>query len=420
MRNLRRRLRGDGVVAYHGEPELSRLAHGLWCLSVVLVVVAGAILGPGVAGAVFRATTTNGPSTFTAAATFQNLALYAWGINTDGQIGRGDILSPVTAPHKIDNSVWRNASSGFAHACAVRTDDTLWCWGANLNGQLGRGNIISPQVTPIQVPGAWQTVSTGRYHTCAIKTDATMWCWGKNSTGAVGTGGTTDVLSPTLIAGSGWNTISGGADHTCGTQSDGTLWCWGVNSSGAIGTGDTSSGHTTPTKVTGTGWRSVVTGWESSCGIKTDNTMWCWGGNTMAQLGRGGKSNAETTPALVSGAANWRSAHAGYYFYCGVKNDDTLWCWGQNENGQLGRGSTSNFESTIVQVAGGAVWSTVGGGNEHACAIRTDATLWCWGENEFGQLATGNITDKTTPTQVTGTGWQYLGTGKGDETLAIR
>jgi alpha-tubulin suppressor-like RCC1 family protein len=421
MRNLRHRLRRDGAAANADDPELSGWKHRLWCLSVVLVVVAGAVLGPGVAGAVFKATTSNGSSSFTAAAAFQLLALYGWGKNAEGQMGQGNVGSPVTAPQKVGTATnWRSASSGLTHACAVQTDDTLWCWGGNADGQLGRGNVVTPQTTPIQIPGVWQTVGAGYKHTCAIKTDATLWCWGNNGTGAVGDGGIVDVTSPTLIAGAGWTTVAGGADHTCGTQSDGTLWCWGVNSSGAIGQGNVASGYRTPTRVGAADWRSVTVGWGSSCGLKTDNTLWCWGDNTEAQLGRGGRSNSETTPALVNGTGNWRTVHAGFYHQCAIKHDNTLWCWGNNTTGQLGRAGTSDFEGTAAQV-GGAVWSTVGGGSGHTCGIQTDNTLWCWGTNSSGQLATGDVTSRSTPTKVTATTpWQYIATGKGDETFAIR
>lgn len=395
--------------------------HRLGYLSVVLVVAAGAVWGPGVAQAVFKATTANGPSTFTAAASFAVPALYGWGKNTEGQIGQGNVVSPATSPQKIGTaSTWRIASSGLTHTCAVRTDDTLWCWGGNANGQLGRGDVVTPETVPIQIPGAWQTVSAGYQHTCAVKTDATLWCWGKNMSGQLGTGGTTQATSPTAIAGAGWQTIAAGPSHSCGTQSDATMWCWGYNASGAIGTGDNSSGNIAPRKVAGTGWRSASVGWESSCGLKTDDSLWCWGDNGDAQLGRGTRSNGEYTPAAVVGTGNWRTVHTGFYYTCGVKRDNTLWCWGRNDTGQLGRGTTSSYESTIVQV-GGAVWSTVGGSSRSNCGIQTDDTLWCWGSNASGQLATGDVTTKSAPTKVTATTpWQHIASGRGDSAFAIR
>jgi alpha-tubulin suppressor-like RCC1 family protein len=132
-----------------------------------------------------------------------------------------------------------------------------------------------------------------------------------------------------------------------------------------------------------------------ACATRTGRTLWCWGDNSFGELGTGGTSGISTnTPARVGTDTNWATVSAGGEFTCATRTDRTLWCWGYNYFGQLGTGSTGDA-STPVQVGTAADWVTVSAGDDwgysggHTCATRADGTLWCWGDDEFGELGNG-------------------------------
>jgi alpha-tubulin suppressor-like RCC1 family protein len=164
-----------------------------------------------------------------------------------------------------------------------------------------------------------------------------------------------------------------------------------------------------------------------ACAIKTDGTLWCWGSNGSGQLGDGTNSH-KNLPTQVGSDTNWKIVSAGGYDYyggggftCAIKTDGTLWCWGENYYGQLGDGTSGSWADkwTPTQVAG-TNWDKVSAGAEHTCAIKTDGTLWCWGYNGSGQLGDGTNANKSTPTQVgTDTDWAMVSAG-GNHTCAIK
>ncbi|MSR89488.1 hypothetical protein EXS53_00915, partial [Patescibacteria group bacterium] len=133
-----------------------------------------------------------------------------------------------------------------------------------------------------------------------------------------------------------------------------------------------------------------------SCVAKTDGTVWCWGDNSQGQLGTG-----NTTKSLIPVKVNITgvasvSAGAGGAHSCATKTDGTVWCWGYNGQGQLGTGNTTNsLIPKVVPYFVGVASVSVGTG--HSCATKTDGTLWCWGDNEWGQLGTGNTTKSLIP-----------------------
>ncbi len=107
----------------------------------------------------------------------------------------------------------------------------------------------------------------------------------------------------------------------------------------------------------------------------------------------------------------WATVSGGYWHTCGIRLDHTLWCWGNNKNGQLGLGDNTRRD-VPTQVGTDADWAGLDAGYNNTCATRTDQTLWCWGWNHYGQLGVGDTTDRTTPTQVgTGTEWAQLDAG---------
>jgi len=142
------------------------------------------------------------------------------------------------------------------------------------------------------------------------------------------------------------------------------------------------------------------TGGYHSCALKSDGTVWCWGWNNRGQLGDGTTTD-RYTPVQVVNLTNVVSIAAGAYHTCALKSDGTVWCWGYNEDGELGDGTTTN-RHTPVQVSGLTSVVSIAAGDYHSCALKSDGTVWCWGYNYCGELGDGTTTKRLTPVQVSG------------------
>lgn len=203
----------------------------------------------------------------------------------------------------------------------------------------------------------------------------------------------------------GWASVSASLFHTCAIRVDGSLWCWGSNIAGELGDGTTKS-RTRPVRVHAEGtWASVDTGWAYTCGVQTDATLWCWGNNYRGKLGNGGNGGHRALPLQVGSDNDWATVSTGRDHTCGTRADGTLWCWGDDYYGQVGDGKKKN-RGFPVQVGRSSTWGGVSAGGESTCARRTVGTLWCWGWNRLGQLGDGTTTDRRTPVRIGGaTNW---------------
>ncbi|MFA5643782.1 MAG: prepilin-type N-terminal cleavage/methylation domain-containing protein [Candidatus Paceibacterota bacterium] len=367
--------------------------------------------------------------------------VWCWGSNANGNLGINNTTQQLTPVQVLGTGgsgyltgVSQIASAGHWNyrTCALKTDNTVWCWGSNANGNLGINNTTQ-QLTPVQVLGTGGSgyltgvsqIVGGHNHICALKSDNTVWCWGFNMYGQMGINNTSDQYTPAQVlgvGGSGYLTgvskISAGWNHTCAVKVDGTVWCWGGNGNGQLGINNTTQ-QLTPVQVLGTGGSGYLTGVSRistaigskyTCVLKTDNTVWCWGDNTYGQLGIN-NTTQQLTPVQVLGAGGSgyltgvSQIASGWLHTCVVKIDNTAWCWGYNGHGPLGINNTVN-QYTPVQVfgVGGSGYLTnvsqISGGSGHTCAVKTDGTAWCWGENNIGQLGIGNTTQQLTPVQV--------------------
>lgn len=332
--------------------------------------------------------------------------LWCWGDNRFGQLRLNDTTNRLT-PVNVGDTAWNRVSCGQSHSCSLRTDGSLSCWGNNTSGQLGNP-AIPPSGGPTEVAGGpWQSISAGSYQTCGIKPDGTLWCWGDNTNGQIGNGTLDNQPSPVQVtlAGSGlvFTHVSSNYLHTCATTSDGELWCWGLNSDGQ--TGDLNgSYHLSPVQVDGTGWTDVSTGFYHTCALKNDGSLWCWGGNESGQLGSASVPTGQGSQSAVAvqlDGNTWKSVSSGQSHTCAVKTDNSLWCWGDNSYGQLGTGdaNAANIPASVAATVG-TTWSMVATDVDHTCAVATDGMLWCWGENTSGQLGTGNTQAQLVPTKV--------------------
>lgn len=294
----------------------------------------------------------------------------------------------------------------------------VWNWGFNLNNNLGDGTSTS-RSSPVQTLAGgitWKLISSGGYSTLGIKTDGTLWGWGVNNYGQLGTGNTTQPNSPVsaYLGSSSWVMVSTGYFQSAAIKSDGTLWLTGRNYYGGLGD-NTSTTRNSPVQTIagGTNWKYVNCGFSygNTAAIKTDGTLWTWGYNGNGQLGDNTSSNRSSPVQTIASGTNWKQSSCGYNHMGAIKTDGTLWLWGNNTYGQLGDNTSGNqYSSPIQTVAGGTNWKTISCGYNHTTAVKTDGTLWVWGRNHKGQLGDNTRTSRSSPVQTIsgGTNWKSV------------
>jgi alpha-tubulin suppressor-like RCC1 family protein len=250
-----------------------------------------------------------------------------------------------------------------------------------------------------------------------------LWGWGYNAYSQLGDGTTTNRSSPVQAPGAGlWDSASVGSLQTMAIKRDGTLWGWGYNSYGALGLGDTAT-RTSPVQVGALrDWAIVSLGGDNpgfSMGIKTDGTLWAIGGSgKTGQLGTGTGYNGYyiSSPVQVGALTTWSKISAGAIgqqsgSVGAIKTDGTLWTWGDNTYGQLGQNHITN-RSSPVQVGTQTNWSSISSSGWSMYAIKTDGTLWAWGYNGHGELGDGTTTNRSSPVQVGAlTNWSLVSAG---------
>jgi alpha-tubulin suppressor-like RCC1 family protein len=303
------------------------------------------------------------------------------------------------------------AAAAAAAACSIACHD----W-ESLSTQYGAADGGPPVCTAFVV--------AGNTDSCARRVDGSLVCWGDNRYGQLGVGDTVPHDGPQLVQGP-WPGVSkvfmppGTGDLTasqswfaCAIDTQGTLWCWGDNSYGQLGDGTTTE-RTIPARVMGlVKVTHACTGASHACAGTSDGTLWCWGSNASGQLGTGDNVN-HVVPAMVDVSAFTTSGDGGVAaavdsLQCGAKHtcahrtDGTMWCWGDNSYGQLGDGSTTARNRPIQVTMLGTNVGRVGTGGAHTCAFTKDGSVWCWGNNASGQLGVGDMVSRSVPTKLNG------------------
>ena len=381
--------------------------------------------------------------------------VWAWGLNQDGQLGGGSSnvydLYPIQAKDSTGSPLTgvSTIAAGSSHSLALKSDGTIWSWGWNRDGQLGDGTsgITNKSSHPTQVMVfagdiGKPMIATGSYHSLALKSDGTVWAWGRNNNGQLGdgtSGNDSNKSYSVQVKGPGGTgnltdvaAIAAGVMHSLALKSDGTVWAWGYNNYGQLGDGTSGNGSNKsyPVQVKGPGGTgnltdvvAITTGHYYSLALKSDGTVWTWGWNYGGQLGDGtsGLTANKSSPVQVKGpggVGNLTDVVAiatDYQHSLALKSDGTVWAWGWNQDGQLGDGTsgiTAN-KSSPVQVKGpGGVGNltdvaAIAAGGDHSLALKSDGTVWAWGDNNYGQLGdgtSGDTGDKLYPVQVRGPG----------------
>ncbi len=246
-------------------------------------------------------------------------------------------------------------------------------------------------------------VTAGYFHSCGLTPTGKAYCWGGNTWGTLGDGTRTATQRPAAVAGGlRFTGIDSGAGHTCGVTDAGAIYCWGLNDEGQAGADWTDPGIDEPRRLPGfQSWVEVSAGHDHSCGLTADGAVWCWGDNVTGQLGSGDPFGKSFQPVRVDSNVEFATVVAGYYQSCGLADSGQMYCWGRNDQGQIGDGTNDNRFSP-VSVSGDLTFRALGGGDAFMCGIATDGSTWCWGSNLSGELGDPALPGQSIPVRVGG------------------
>lgn len=308
-------------------------------------------------------------------------------------------------------------SAGEYHSLALKSDGTVWAWGNNDHGELGNGTKVD-SLSPVQVidlEGVKKIDAGSATFSLALKNDGTVWAWGDNSMRQIGTKEmSTDYTVPTQIEElTDIIDIATGAQFGLALQSDGKVWAWGANTAGALGNGTSVTNTEIPVSSSIDNVKQIAAGQFSAYALKNDGTVWAWGDNQYGQLGLGKTPYSTNVPTQIPGLENIIAISAGYQYALALKNDGTVWAWGDNGEGQLGNGTVGS-EYTPVQVANLTDVVDIEAGRRHSFARKADGTVWAWGDNGGGQFGNGTTTDSKVPVEITNLdGFTQVSAGNG-------
>ncbi|HEX8326943.1 MAG TPA: hypothetical protein VF629_05345 [Hymenobacter sp.] len=350
-------------------------------------------------------------------------SLWAWGINYEGQLGNGTTecsALPVRVTTEAPGTQWAQVAVGSSHTLALTTDGRLYAWGSNTDGQLGDGTKTPhhrPAVVrlPPSAAGArWKQIAAGTSHSLALATDGRLFAWGNNNHGELGNGFSIDRATPVEVAlphsaaNTSWAQVVAGNNHTLALTNDGRLYAWGSNDYGQLGDG---SGMTSlvpvpvgmTKKLAGLRWAQVAAGSFHTLAVTTNGRLYAWGSNRFGQLA-GDREVKQSTPAplqLAPALANvvWQQVAAGEAHSLALSADGRLLAWGNNCTGQLGDGTTDLRLKpiTIAAPENAGAWARIESGAFHALATTTTGQFYAWGANKYGQLGDGTTTDQYRP-----------------------
>jgi alpha-tubulin suppressor-like RCC1 family protein len=386
---------------------------------------------------------------------FNSGAVKCWGVNRRGGIlGYGHTQDHISDPRQVGfvslnptpGAIVNHLFVGSGVTCVLFSNRSLKCWGEGQYGQLGYGNTqnigddeLPSSVGSIRItmtPGVTvQSAGGALIHTCALLSDGSVKCWGSGCCNGYGTGiGDNEVpasVGPLNIGtppGIRIQALALNGIYSCVMLSNGDVKCWGNNNFGQLGSGNTVSvsnpsnaGTISVTSSPAVRVRQLAAGFQHVCALLSDTSVKCWGYNANGQLGYGhtthiGDNELPSSVGSVSittpAGSQVRALAAGAHHSCALLDNGSIKCWGLNTYGQLGYGHTRNIGDNEVPSSVGAVSVTAAPGvwveqlalgDYHTCALLSDRSIKCWGENSLGQLGYGHtrrIGDDELPSSV--------------------
>ncbi len=375
-----------------------------------------------------------------------------WGDNALGEMGLGtagtDSLTPTAITKDIDSSPFADVDDlalGGWHTCARKKNGKVFCWGQDQSGAIGdnsvdpngtRGPVTSPQPLALGSFVAMQgspALAAGYGSTCAIDSTGKVNCWGWNGPAQLGhdpstdpscswlyaagtkcNGGPVAVIDNSPFTNGNVQQVTSGENMSCVRTAGANVFCFGERSWFGTPAGGnpapvevmTNAGLTQPL----TNVAKIASGPKTICALTTAQSVYCAGFDAFGQTGNtGGTSYNYATQ--ISNLTGVKDISGGETHFCAVKLDGSVWCWGNNNEGQLGTGSTDGGISSnpvptqVVGLNGQGTLAnavSVACGYAHSCALLKDGSVWCWGQNNHGQLGDGTTTDRASPAPVQG------------------
>jgi alpha-tubulin suppressor-like RCC1 family protein len=324
--------------------------------------------------------------------------LRCWGDNRYGQCGDGTTTTPRTSPAApVPLGMGALAVAvGHGFACGYGTSREVRCWGRNEQGQLGRGTVSSLETAlasnPVTTGATVIAAGWGRACAASSGTGSALQCWGNGDAGTLG--GMLSSASPIGLSVPATPTaLAVGARHVCAIV-DSSLYCWGAKI-----TDPQPSPVFTPTQVSGVpSPTGVAAGEDFTCVLLASREVRCFGDNLLGQAGIGNLAMRiqPTTGPNVTGLTKVSEIAAGAGHACAVTTSGEVWCWGLNDEGQLGDGTTTNSSTPKkVPLADGAA-EHVAAGSQHTCVTLRAGGVRCWGRNTDGELGNGSAGPRST------------------------
>ncbi|HUS31965.1 MAG TPA: hypothetical protein VMZ53_25870 [Kofleriaceae bacterium] len=351
--------------------------------------------------------------------------IYCWGDNSVGQVGTGTVGDPVTLPTKLMGGPFTHLAVGAEHSCAMDGSGKPVCWGQNTYGQTrgaGPGTSPAPVETLLGQAPAFDHLSAGGRATCALG-NGQLWCWGfRDFTNGTAASQATRV-APVI---DDWTDISCGFDHCCGISTSMGALCFGENDNGQLGN-STMTTSAVPVKAglpAGMTTLSIVAGHEVSCAIvsaasTTEGELWCWGRNTNGTDIIDQANQNRLNPQRMGADADWTSISIGTGYACGQRGR-RVYCWGSSDHGGMGNGIWSNYNTPLAMAVdlGEADEVLLHTGSEadevELACLRNGTDLDCFGDNSYGELATGYTSRRATPVEITAPpmrSWKHVDAG---------
>ena len=360
-------------------------------------------------------------------------AMFRTGYNVQGEIGDGTTvdrraLNPafVQIGSGTDwewNSASGNTTDQAATAYGVKTDGTGWIWGYATYGKLGNGTTTPNICSPIQIGSLtdWKQMNGGQWHSAAVKADGTLWTWGRNNYGQLGVGNTTDYSSPVQVGSlTDWDYVVCSSGTSSALKTDGTVWGWGQGWLGSLGQGNETD-HSSPIQLGSyTDWTHISRNGNATqpsfMGVR-GGELWACGNNTNGTMGTGNTTNY-SSPVQIGSLTNWLTVEGGWYGFCSIKTDGTAWAWGYGYQG-MNMDGTTDHTSSPVQIGSLTDWSSIKKASRFmTMAIKTDGTFWGSGVHCVNCGSTSLA--KSSPIQIgTSTGWISIASSYGRTSYGI-
>lgn len=398
------------------------------------VSAAGDITGVAPGQAVIRATSSGATTTIsvTVLEPFSDIAIggihacaltasgatYCWGANGHYQVGkltdcRDFCAQPRTPVRTAAGSTFAQVSPGYSNTCAITSAGQMYCWGANHEEYFRTGteicltDVVTCAAAPVLIasPAPLVAVGTGARFACALDAAGVAYCWGRDADavgnlGAPGRNSCKDntrcnVALEAVSTSQRFTKLSVGNLHSCAITGAGSAYCWGANASGQLGNGSTSGvndGVATPALVLGgLSFSAISAGEHHTCALTPGGKAYCWGLNEQGQLGTGSAGfQPATSPVAVNTALTFKSITTGANHTCALATDGAAYCWGWNgPDGRLGDGSTTD-RLVPVRSASPRVFEQIGARRGYTCGRTSAGRVYCWGQNVYGQLGTGD------------------------------